>query len=86
MTIIDDGNLRKYNAFSLMIQILINSASQSFKDCITLGNLDSTRDWGHAKDYVKGMYLIMQAEKPEDYVLATGKSYSVRYFVERAFK
>lgn len=57
------------------------------KDCeiIQLGNLDSLRDWGHARDYVEGMWLMLQQEKPDDYVLATGKQYTVRSFVERAF-
>ena len=52
---------------------------------IELGNLDSKRDWGHAKDYVKGMWLMLQQDKPDDYVLATGKTYTVREFIERAF-
>ncbi len=51
-----------------------------------LGNLDAKRDWGHAKDYVEGMWLILQQDIPGDYVLATGKTYSVREFVELAFK
>jgi GDPmannose 4,6-dehydratase len=50
-----------------------------------LGNLDSKRDWGHARDYVEGMWLIMQQDEPGDYVLATGETHSVREFVERAF-
>lgn len=50
-----------------------------------LGNLDALRDWGHARDYVKGMWLMLQQDQPDDYVLATGKSYSVREFCERAF-
>ncbi|HXJ01403.1 MAG TPA: GDP-mannose 4,6-dehydratase, partial [Micropepsaceae bacterium] len=50
-----------------------------------LGNLDATRDWGHAKDYVRGMWLMLQQPEPDDFVLATGESYSVRDFVERAF-
>ena len=50
-----------------------------------LGNLDSERDWGHAKDYVEGMWLMMQQESPDDYVLATGKKITVRKFVELAF-
>ncbi len=50
-----------------------------------LGNLDAERDWGHAKDYVEGMWLMMQQDKPDDYVLATGKKISVRRFVELAF-
>ncbi len=51
-----------------------------------LGNLDSKRDWGHAKDYVEGMWLILQHEKPDDFVLATGVTSSVRDFCEMAFK
>jgi len=51
-----------------------------------LGNLDSMRDWGHAKDYVEGMWLMLQQEKPDDFVLATGHMHSVREFVESAFK
>lgn len=51
-----------------------------------LGNLDSKRDWGHAKDFVKCMWLMLQQEKPEDFVIATGIQHSVREFVELAFK
>ncbi|MBF0311059.1 MAG: GDP-mannose 4,6-dehydratase [Magnetococcales bacterium] len=50
-----------------------------------LGNLDAKRDWGHARDYVEGMWLMLQQERPDDYVLATGESHSVREFVELAF-
>ena len=50
-----------------------------------LGNLDSKRDWGHAKDYVEGMWRILQQEKPDDYVLATGRTTTIRTFVEMAF-
>lgn len=50
-----------------------------------IGNLDSKRDWGHARDYVEGMWRIMQQEKPDDYVLATGETHSVREFIELAF-
>ena len=50
-----------------------------------LGNLDAMRDWGHARDYVEGMWLILQQPEPDDYVLATGEAHSVREFVERAF-
>jgi GDPmannose 4,6-dehydratase len=50
-----------------------------------LGNLDAKRDWGHARDYVRGMWLILQHETPDDFVLATGANHSVRDFVERAF-
>ena len=52
---------------------------------LKLGNLNSKRDWGHAKDYVQGMWLMLQQSKPDDYVLAMGETYSVREFVEKAF-
>jgi len=56
-----------------------------FQDKLYLGNLDAVRDWGHARDYVEGMWLIVQQPEPDDYVLATGESHSVREFVEKAF-
>lgn len=56
------------------------------QDILYLGNLDAKRDWGYAKDYVKAMWLMLQQDKPEDYVIATGESHSVREFVELAFK
>jgi len=56
------------------------------QEFIELGNLDSQRDWGHAKDYVYGMWLMLQQDEPKDYVLATGECHSVRSFVELAFK
>lgn len=53
---------------------------------IYLGNIDAKRDWGHASDYVKAMWLVLQQKQPDDYVIATGKQYSVRDFVSKAFK
>lgn len=55
------------------------------QDVLMLGNLDSVRDWGHARDYVEGIWLMLQQAVPDDYVLATGKAHSVRDFTERAF-
>ena len=52
---------------------------------LVMGNLDAKRDWGHAKDYVEGMWRILQAEKPDDYVLSTNEFHSVREFIEKAF-
>jgi GDPmannose 4,6-dehydratase len=52
---------------------------------IYLGNLDARRDWGHARDYVNGMWLMLQQNEPDDYVLATGEAHSVREFIERSF-
>ncbi len=58
---------------------------QGVQDHIELGNLDSKRDWGHSKDYVKAMWLMLQQEKPDDYVIATNETRTVREFVETAF-
>ncbi len=55
------------------------------QDVLYLGNLDARRDWGHAREYVEGMWLMLQQDEPDDYVLATGETYSVRQFVEWAF-
>jgi len=54
------------------------------QECLFLGNLDAKRDWGHAKDYVEMQWLMLQQDNPEDYVIATGKQYSVRDFVDIA--
>lgn len=56
------------------------------QDVLELGNLNASRDWGYAKEYVEGMYLIMQYDKPDTFILATNRTYTVRYFVEMAFK
>ncbi|WP_448034110.1 GDP-mannose 4,6-dehydratase [Bradyrhizobium liaoningense] len=55
------------------------------EDTLYLGNLEAKRDWGHAKDYVEGMHMILQADKPDDFVLATGETHSVREMVELSF-
>ncbi len=60
--------------------------AQGYQDKLFLGNLDSLRDWGYAKDYVECMWLILQNEKPEDFVIATGEQHSVRQFTELAFR
>ena len=67
---------------SLGISKIINKK----KSCMYLGNLNSKRDIGHSRDYVRGMWLMLQQDNPDDYVLATGKQYSIRDFVEIAFK
>jgi len=56
------------------------------RECVELGNLDSKRDWGYAEDYVEAMFLMLQAPKPDDYVIATGETHSVREFVEETAK
>ena len=62
------------------------SASRDSKKVLVLGNLDAKRDWGHAKDFVDGMWRILQHEKPDDWVLATGETATVRFFVEKSFE
>jgi len=56
--------------------------SQGLEECLYMGNIDALRDWGHAKDYVRMQWLMLQQDKPEDFVIATGKQYSVRQFIE----
>ncbi|MCD3601362.1 GDP-mannose 4,6-dehydratase, partial [Escherichia coli] len=62
----------------------IANIAQGLESCLYLGNMDSLRDWGHAKDYVKMQWMMLQQEQPEDFVIATGVQYSVRQFVEMA--
>ncbi len=62
----------------------LNNIKNGKQEILELGNLNSKRDWGHAKDYVKAMWLMLQQEKPDDYVISTGEQYSVREFVEKA--
>jgi len=67
------------------ITIGLNKIINGEADCLILGNLDAKRDWGHAKDYVRGMWLMLQHDFPEDFVLATSEFHSVREFVEKSF-
>ena len=63
----------------------LNMILKGERDSLVMGNLDAKRDWGHAKDYVEGMWRILQADKPEDYVLSTNEFHSVREFIEKSF-
>jgi len=56
--------------------------SQGLEDCLYMGNIDALRDWGHAKDYVRMQWMMLQQDRPDDFVIATGKQYSVRQFIE----
>ena len=60
----------------------LSNIAQGFEKCLFLGNMDALRDWGHAKDYVRMQWMMLQQENPEDFVIATGIQYSVRQFVE----
>jgi GDPmannose 4,6-dehydratase len=62
----------------------LSKISVGLQDCLYLGNMNAKRDWGHAKDFVEAMWLMLQQDKPEDYVIATGVQYSVKDFVEEA--
>ena len=62
----------------------LSNISVGLQDCLYLGNLNARRDWGHAKDFVEAMWLMLQQDEPEDFVIATGVQYSVREFVEEA--
>lgn len=67
------------------ITMAVSRIALGMQDKLYLGNLSAKRDWGHAKDYVKAMYLILQQDKPDDYVIATGTTTEVREFVRKAF-
>ena len=62
----------------------LSRISTGLQDCLYLGNLNALRDWGHAKDYVEAMWLMLQQDEPEDFVIATGEQHSVREFCEKA--
>ena len=62
----------------------LTRVSEGLQSCVYLGNLDARRDWGHARDYVEAQWLMLQQEKPQDYVIATGRQHSVREFAEKA--
>jgi GDPmannose 4,6-dehydratase len=66
------------------ITIGLSRISVGLQDCLYLGNLNAKRDWGHAKDFVEAMWLMLQQDEPDDFVIATGVQYSVREFVEEA--
>lgn len=68
------------------ITIGLAEIAQGVRQTLALGNLDSKRDWGYAKEYVEAMWLMLQQDEPEDFVIATGKTYTVRDFIERAAK
>ena len=76
---------RGHNFVTKKITQAVAKISKGQQDCLKVGNLDAQRDWGHAKDYVYGMWLMLQQDKCDDYVLATGETHTVREFIEKAF-
>jgi GDPmannose 4,6-dehydratase len=76
---------RGHNFVTRKITIALGNILKGKQDKLILGNINSLRDWGHAKDYCYGMWLILQQDKPEDYVLSTNEYHSVKEFVEKSF-
>lgn len=81
-----ESPLRGETFVSRKITLALTRIKLGLQNCLFLGNLDAKRDWGHAKDYVEAQWLMLQQEKPEDFVIATGIQYSVREFVTKAAK
>ena len=80
-----ESHLRGENFVTRKITLGLAKLLKGQKEYIRLGNLNSERDWGHAKDYVEGMYLILQNDKPEDFVLSSGVTSSIRDFISKCF-
>src|SRR5947209_4904516 len=81
-----EGPIRGETFVTRKITRAVAAINLGLQDKLFLGNLDAKRDWGHARDYAEGMWLMLQQEHPDDYVLATGLTHSVREFAERAFR
>ncbi len=77
---------RAHNFVTRKITIGLGKILKDPNYILYMGNIDSLRDWGHAKDFIYGMWLMLQQEKPDDYVLATGEQHSVREFIEKSFE
>ncbi len=81
-----EGPTRGETFVTRKISRAVAAITLGLQKTLYLGNLDAKRDWGHARDYIEGMWLILQQDAPDDYVLATGEAHSVREFVEVAFR
>ena len=79
-----ESERRGYNFVTRKITIGLSKIKLGMQETLELGNLDAQRDWGYAKEYVEAMWLMLQQEKPEDFVIATGETHSVREFVEKS--
>jgi GDPmannose 4,6-dehydratase len=80
-----ESSRRGHNFVTRKITIALGNILKGKQDKLILGNINSLRDWGHAKDYVEGMWLMLQQDKPDDYVLSTNEYHSVREFIEKSF-
>lgn len=81
-----ESERRGENFVTRKISLAVARIKHGFQDKLYLGNLEAKRDWGYAKDYVECMWLMLQQKEPEDFIIATGETHSVREFVTRAFK
>ncbi|MGG1518922.1 GDP-mannose 4,6-dehydratase [Paenibacillus oryzisoli] len=81
-----ESPLRGETFVTRKITLAVSRIKQGVQDVLYLGNLDARRDWGYAGDYVEAMWLMLQQKSPEDFVIATGKTYTVREFIELAFR
>ena len=81
-----EGPTRGETFVTRKITRAVAAIEMGLQDTLHLGNIDAKRDWGHARDYVEGQWLILQQDEPDDFVLATGETHSVREFVELAFE
>jgi GDPmannose 4,6-dehydratase len=80
-----ESERRAHNFVTRKITMALGNILNGKQDKLILGNINSLRDWGHAKDYVEGMWLMLQGENPDDYILSTNEYHSVREFVEKSF-
>lgn len=80
-----ESERRGFNFVTRKITIGLSKILSGETDKLVMGNIDSKRDWGHANDYVEGMWRILQHDKPDDFVLSTGETHTVREFIEKAF-
>lgn len=81
-----EGPRRGHNFVTRKITLGLGKIIRGETDRLVMGNIDSLRDWGYAKDYVEGMWMMLQQEKPDDFVLATGQMHTVKEFIEKAFE
>lgn len=81
-----EGERRGFNFVTRKITIGLSKIKLGMQDVLELGNLDSKRDWGYAKEYVEAMWLMLQQEKPKDFVIATGETHTIREFIEACSK
>lgn len=80
-----ESSLRGEEFVTRKISLAVAAIALGRQEKLSIGNLDAQRDWGHARDYVRGMWMMLQKDEPDDYVLATGQAHSVREFIEAAF-